>query len=176
MSSRILVSSIQTFLHRNKFKLRDSTIQVSQIYRLKCVSRIIQNVECAFQWHNVKHKALDPPDNRHFYLWYVDKLVGRALSGIKGIPCWIHERTVFSYGKAYCCLNNMISKGGCSNNRGEFLDTRNPGGHRQGSSDRICCGQILPDECIREPQHPHHSTPSEPDSQHTSNGVSKVLQ
>jgi hypothetical protein len=32
----------------------------------------------------------------------------------------------------------------------------------------VCCGQIFPDECLREPQHLHHSIPSEPAPQYTS--------
>jgi len=151
------------YLHRKKFALRNSTTEVTQIYRPKCVSRIIQNANFAFHSRNVNYEAVDPPDNRRFYLWNVDQLVGRAVFDIEGIPCSIYERTVVTCSKAYCCLSNMKSNAGCSNNRQEFLDTWNPASHCQGPSDRICCRQIFPDKCIREPQHPHHSIPSEPD-------------
>ena len=125
------------------------------------------NVDLTFQSHRVKHKAVDPPDYRPFYLFYVDQLESRTVCDIEGVPCSKHERTIVTYGKANCCLNNMEKNGGCSNNSCEFLDSRNPCGHCQGSSDRICCGQIFPDECIREQQHPHNSIPSEPDPKYT---------
>ena len=149
---------------------------MSRIYRPKRVSWISQNAQFGFQAHNVKHTALDPLDNRRFYLWYVDQLVCRAVCDIERIPCSIYKWTVVTYGKANCYMRKMESNDGCSYNSCEFLDTWNPGGHCQGSSDRVCCGQIFPDECIREPQHPHHSIPSEPDQQHTSKDVLMILQ
>jgi hypothetical protein len=124
----------------------------------------------------VKNKTLDPPDYRRLYLCYVDQLVGRALSDIEGIPCSINEQTIFTCGNAYCTLKNMKSEGGCSNNSCESLYTWNPGGECQGFSDRVCSGQILPDECIRETQHPYYCIHSEPDPKFTLKGVSMEIE
>jgi len=99
----------------------------------------------------VSQQTVDPPDYRRLYLCYVDQLAGRAVCGIEGIPRYKHERTNVTCGNAYCCLNNMENDGGCSNNSVASLDTWNPVGHCQGSSDRFCCGQIFPHEYICEP-------------------------
>ena len=124
--------------------------------------------ESAFWPHNMQFKAVNPPDYISSYLCLFDQFVGRALLSIQRISGLVQERASVTCRKLYCILYQMENEIRTRNNRYGVLDTWDPGGHCHGSSVRIPCGQILPGEYIREPQHKHHSIPPTTAPEYTS--------